>query len=130
MIISTIGECALKKNLPHLFFYVAILISLIFYLCSFSQPFTDQRTAGEEGGHFFNSSVPLPAASQTLSLISRAITAESSLLHRGSNRTGNNFSIHGSGEIFPLINDSMICKYISYKCLRKTTTVLHYSYIM
>ena len=31
-----------------------------------SQPFTNHRTAGEEGGHFFNSSLPLPPASQTL----------------------------------------------------------------
>ena len=31
-----------------------------------SQPFTNRRTAAEGGGHFFNSSIPLPPASQTL----------------------------------------------------------------
>ena len=31
-----------------------------------SQPFTNHRTAGEGGGHFFISSLPLPPASQTL----------------------------------------------------------------
>ena len=30
-----------------------------------SKPFTNQKTAGEGGGHFFNSSLPLPPASQT-----------------------------------------------------------------
>ena len=30
------------------------------------QPFTNHRTAGEEGGHFFNSSLPLPPAPQIL----------------------------------------------------------------
>ena len=29
-------------------------------------PFTNHRTAREGGGHFFNSSIPLPPASQTL----------------------------------------------------------------
>ena len=37
-----------------------------FYLGFFSQPFTNHGTAGEGGGHFFNSSLPLPPASQTL----------------------------------------------------------------
>ena len=32
----------------------------------FSQQFTNQRTAGEGGGHFFNSSLLLPTASLTL----------------------------------------------------------------
>ena len=36
------------------------------YLDFLSQPFTNHRTAGEGGGHFFNSSLPLPLASQTL----------------------------------------------------------------
>ena len=31
----------------------------------FSQSFTNHRTAGEGGGHFFNSSLPFPPASQT-----------------------------------------------------------------
>ena len=37
-----------------------------FYLGFISQPFTNRRNAGEEGEHFFNSSLPLPPASQTL----------------------------------------------------------------
>ena len=37
-----------------------------FYLDFLSRPFTNHRTAGEWGGHFFNSSLPLPLASQTL----------------------------------------------------------------
>ena len=32
----------------------------------FSRPFTNHRTAGEERGHFLNSSLPLRSASQTL----------------------------------------------------------------
>ena len=37
-----------------------------FYLGFLSQPFMKHRTAGEGGGHFFNSSLLLPPASQTL----------------------------------------------------------------
>ena len=37
-----------------------------FYLGFFSQTFTNHRTAGEGGEHFFNSSLPLPPSSQTL----------------------------------------------------------------
>ena len=37
-----------------------------FYLGFVSGTFTNHRTAGEEGGHSFNSSLPLPPASQTL----------------------------------------------------------------
>ena len=37
-----------------------------FYLSFLSRTFTNHRTAGEGGGHFFNSSLPLPPASQTL----------------------------------------------------------------
>ena len=37
-----------------------------FYLGFLSRPFTNHRTAGEGGGHFFNSSLPLLPASQTL----------------------------------------------------------------
>ena len=35
-----------------------------FYLDFLSQPFTNNRTAGEGGAHVFNSSLPLPPASQ------------------------------------------------------------------
>ena len=37
-----------------------------FYLGFLSRTFTNHRTAGEGGGHFFNFSLPLPPASQTL----------------------------------------------------------------
>ena len=37
-----------------------------YYLGFLSQPFTNRRTAGERGGHFFDSSLPFPSASQTL----------------------------------------------------------------
>ena len=37
-----------------------------FYLGFLSRTFTNHRTAGEEGGNFFNSSLPLPPASQAL----------------------------------------------------------------
>ena len=37
-----------------------------FYLDFLSQTFTNHRTAGEEAGRLFNSSLPLPLASQTL----------------------------------------------------------------
>ena len=37
-----------------------------FYQGFLSQPFTNHKTAGEGGGHLFNSSVPLPLASQIL----------------------------------------------------------------
>ena len=40
--------------------------AFFFYLGFLSQSFTNHRTAGEGGGHFFNSSLPLPHASQTL----------------------------------------------------------------
>ena len=58
-----------------------------FYLGFLSQPSTNHRTAGEGGGHFFNSSLPLPPTSQTLTHYSQAITAESSPLHKGSSWT-------------------------------------------
>ena len=37
-----------------------------FYLGFLLRPFMNHRTAREGGGHFFNSSLPLPPASQTL----------------------------------------------------------------
>ena len=67
----------------------------VFYLGFFSRTFTNHMTAGEGGGHFFNSSLPLSPVSQTLS---RAITAESSPLHIASSRirTGNLWSRRAS----------------------------------
>ena len=41
-------------------------IYFFFYLGFLSRTFTIHRTAGIGGGYFFNSSVPLPPASQTL----------------------------------------------------------------
>ena len=43
-------------------------VMLFFFILSgfSSQPFTNHRTAEERGGNFFNSSLPLPPASQTL----------------------------------------------------------------
>ena len=46
----------------HLFLYFYFFFCLGFP----SQPFTNHRTAGEGGGHYFNSSLPLPSASHTL----------------------------------------------------------------
>ena len=40
--------------------------SFFFYLGFLSRTFMNHKTAGEGGGHFFNSSLPLPTASQTL----------------------------------------------------------------
>ena len=42
------------------------LLFFLFYLGFLSRTFTNHRTAGEGGGHFFNSSLPLPPALQTL----------------------------------------------------------------
>ena len=125
-----------KRTLPHLFFYIATLISLtspwkylFFSTCVFfhnHSRITELEGKGEGISltphyHFH----PLHRHWD----ISRAITAETSPLHTGSNRSGNSFSIHGSWEIFPLINDLMICKCISCKCVKKGA-VLQYSYIM
>ena len=42
------------------------IVSFFFYLGFLSRILTNHRTAGEGGGHLFNSSLPLPPASQTL----------------------------------------------------------------
>ena len=44
-----------KKIISYFFFF--------FYLGFLLWTFTNHRTAGEGGGHFFNSSLPLPSAS-------------------------------------------------------------------
>ena len=41
-------------------------VSTFFFFTLFSRTFTNHRTAGEGGGHFINSSLPLPPASKTL----------------------------------------------------------------
>ena len=43
-----------------------LIDSFFFYLGFLSRTFANHRTAGEVGGHFFNSSLPLPHAPQTL----------------------------------------------------------------
>ena len=48
------------------FFFVFVFFLFFLYLDFLSQPFTNHRTVGEGGGHFFNCSLPLPPASQTL----------------------------------------------------------------
>ena len=53
-----------------------------FYLSFLSQPFTNHRTAGKGGGHFFNSSLPLPPASQTFRYQSGNYCRELSSAHR------------------------------------------------
>ena len=53
-------EKKLAKNLGLLYIYIYI------YLGFLSRIFTNHRTAGEGEGHFFNSSLPLLPASQTL----------------------------------------------------------------
>ena len=67
------SEC--ETDIKHFFFYLGFL----------SRTLTIHRTAGEGEGLFFNSSLPLPPALQTMS-ISRAITAEILPLHIASSR--------------------------------------------
>ena len=56
----------------------------LFYLGFLSQKtFTNHRTAGEGGGHFFNSSLPLPSASQTLRHWPDDYCRELTSAHRG-----------------------------------------------
>ena len=57
-----------------------------FYLSFLSRTLLNHRTAGEWGRHFFNSSLPLPPASQILTH-QPGITAESSPLHIANSRT-------------------------------------------
>ena len=52
------------------------------YLDFLSRTFTNHRTAGEGGGHFFNSSLPLPPASQTLKHQSGYYCRELTSAHR------------------------------------------------
>ena len=73
-------------TVANLIFLLLLLIYIFFYLGLLSQTISNYKTAREGGGHFFNSSLPLPPALQT-SDISRAITSESSPLHIVSSRT-------------------------------------------
>ena len=54
------------RDIPDLTLSGGFVVVVFFYLGFFSQLFMNHRTAGEEGGHFFNSSLPLPPVSQTL----------------------------------------------------------------
>ena len=49
----------------YIYIYICIYMYFFFYLGFLSRPFTIHRTAREEGEHLFNSSLPLPPASQT-----------------------------------------------------------------
>ena len=51
------------------FFIVVVVVVVVVSIWAFSDDHsrtTNDRTAGEGRGHFFNSSLPLPPASQTL----------------------------------------------------------------
>ena len=54
-----------RSNYSNIFIVLGAFF-FFFYLGFLSRPFTNHRTAGEGGGHFFNSSLPLPPVSQTL----------------------------------------------------------------
>ena len=43
----------------------SVVFFVFFCLCFLSQPFTNHRTAGEVGGHSFNSSLPISPVSHT-----------------------------------------------------------------
>ena len=43
--------------------FSASMLFFLFYVGFLSQTFTNHKTAGERGGHFCNSSLPLPPAS-------------------------------------------------------------------
>ena len=63
VLISTYARsCSINVKLKNLITFT----TFFFYLGFLTRTFTNHRTAGEEGGHFFNSSLPLPPASQTL----------------------------------------------------------------
>ena len=54
------GETCLEQSYSTSVFFFFFSLSGLGFL---SQPFTNHSTAGEGGGHFFNSSLPLPPAS-------------------------------------------------------------------
>ena len=79
----------IKKIVPR--FLIREDQDFFFFLGFLSRRFTIHRRAGEGGVYLFNSSLPLPPASQTLRRISRVIISESSPLCIASSwtRTGN-----------------------------------------
>ena len=62
IVLLSVLICATLQMMPY--FWIAINI-FSFYLGFLSQ-FTNYRTAGEQGGHFFNYPLPLPPASRIL----------------------------------------------------------------
>ena len=57
-----------QDSADNLRFKLSFFGGFFFYLGFLSQPLTNHKTAGEGGGHFLNSSLPLPPISQTLRL--------------------------------------------------------------
>ena len=115
MIISATGECVLKKKSA----------TFVFLHCDTNQFNQSMEISFFSTRVFFQNHSRikgLQGKGEGISLtphyhfhllhrhlvISREITAKSSPMHRGGNRTGNSFSIHGLGEIFPLINDLIV----------------------
>ena len=69
MMTSKLRLCHIKlQRFAKLIFFAQIkeLSSFFLYLAFLSRTFTIHKTAGEGGGYLFNSSLPLPPASQTL----------------------------------------------------------------
>ena len=54
-----------KQNGLFFYIYIYTIYTFFFYLGFLSRTSTNHRTAGEGGGYFFNSSLPLPPTSQT-----------------------------------------------------------------
>ena len=63
IIISSLIESIATRVSSFIYIYIYIYIVDQGFL---SQTFTNHRTVGEGGGHFVNSSLPLPPVSQTL----------------------------------------------------------------
>ena len=63
--LTSASRCSEIRHLDTRFYTKSERI-FFYHLGFLSQPFTNHRTAGEGEGHFFNSSLPLPPASQTL----------------------------------------------------------------
>ena len=65
------------------------LLGVFFYLGFLSQPFTNHRTVWEGGEYFFNSSLPLPLASQTPRHYPGDYCREVTSTHSSRTQTGN-----------------------------------------
>ena len=63
MVIIIVLCTDVNDNGNHTIIYIYLYIYIyIFCLGFLPRTFTNHRTAGEEGGHFFNSWLPLPTA--------------------------------------------------------------------